>query len=206
MTVNMMKKISRQDAIKRKLKRYFTGIPCSKGHVTERFVTSACCKDCAYIQNAKRPVKGGKKNKFGVPSKEYRKKYFKEWHDAHREYFKKYCRDYHLSHKEKRNADRRIWAKNNPEKSRIQKNKRRALKRKCNGTHTAQDILYLKNKQNNKCVYCKKSVKRIFHVDHKIALSKGGSNGAENLQILCPNCNQRKNTKSHEEFLKEMNS
>ncbi len=31
-----------------------------------------------------------------------------------------------------------------------------------------------------------------FHVDHILALSRGGTNEAGNLQLLTPKCNQRK--------------
>jgi 5-methylcytosine-specific restriction endonuclease McrA len=35
----------------------------------------------------------------------------------------------------------------------------------------------------------------MFHVDHVTAISKGGSNGPENLQLLCAPCNLRKGAK-----------
>ena len=38
--------ISRQDAIAKGLKRYFTGKPCKHGHVAERFVGSRVCTAC----------------------------------------------------------------------------------------------------------------------------------------------------------------
>lgn len=41
-----MEKISRQDAIKAGESYYFTGVPCKRGHVTKRHVTSGGCVDC----------------------------------------------------------------------------------------------------------------------------------------------------------------
>lgn len=38
--------ISRSDAIACGLKRYFTGVPCPKGHISERLVSSRGCARC----------------------------------------------------------------------------------------------------------------------------------------------------------------
>jgi hypothetical protein len=47
-----MRKISRQTAKARGLKRYFTGNPCPRGHVAERWVSVASCVRCG-IEKAK---------------------------------------------------------------------------------------------------------------------------------------------------------
>jgi hypothetical protein len=44
-----MEIISRQEAKARGLKRYFTGEPCPKGHVTERHVSSGTCCECTRL-------------------------------------------------------------------------------------------------------------------------------------------------------------
>jgi hypothetical protein len=41
-----MEKISRQDAIAQGLSYYHTGVPCKRGHITKRHVTSGGCVDC----------------------------------------------------------------------------------------------------------------------------------------------------------------
>lgn len=38
--------IARKDALARGLNKYFTGKPCSKGHVAERYTTSGTCQEC----------------------------------------------------------------------------------------------------------------------------------------------------------------
>ncbi len=50
--------ITRNDAIKNGLKKYFTGVPCTKGHLAERAVGNWTCCDCknasvykSYIDN-----------------------------------------------------------------------------------------------------------------------------------------------------------
>jgi hypothetical protein len=42
----MIKIITRADALSKGLKRYFTGQPCVRGHVAERYVTAKTCLEC----------------------------------------------------------------------------------------------------------------------------------------------------------------
>lgn len=58
-----MKIISRDEAKKSGLLRYFTGIPCSKGHVSERQVSNHTCKDCQKISTSNQPKERIKKSK-----------------------------------------------------------------------------------------------------------------------------------------------
>jgi hypothetical protein len=41
-----MELISRKDAAERDLKYYFTGVPCSKGHISIRYVSTFSCVEC----------------------------------------------------------------------------------------------------------------------------------------------------------------
>jgi len=43
---NIMKLISRQEAIDKKLTRYFTGKPCKHGHIAEKLLSNRTCIDC----------------------------------------------------------------------------------------------------------------------------------------------------------------
>ena len=45
-------------------------------------------------------------------------------------------------------------------------------------------------RDNNSCVKC--GAAENLHIDHEIALSRGGSNDIDNLQVLCKDCNLRK--------------
>jgi 5-methylcytosine-specific restriction endonuclease McrA len=92
------------------------------------------------------------------------------------------------------------WLKEYAEKANATVRNRRARLNNAEGTHTVEDIQWLLEKQKYKCVYCKKSLRKEYHVDHIQPISKGGSNDKLNLQILCPTCNVRKHTKDPIEF------
>ncbi len=47
MSRNFTHIITREQAKRRRLKRYFTGEPCRHGHVCERFVKRSWCVECA---------------------------------------------------------------------------------------------------------------------------------------------------------------
>lgn len=112
--------------------------------------------------------------------------WYQEYRDTNREYYRQKAIQ---------------WAKDNPVKVRNSAHKRRALKRNSTGTHTAQDILDLYNEQNGFCCYCGVELNDTYHVDHVHPLSRGGSNGRENLAIACPDCNRSKSDKLLSEWL-----
>ena len=61
---------------------------------------------------------------------------------------------------------------------------------------------YLLEKHNRKCFYCGKSVSN-FEIEHMLPKSRGGSNRIDNLTLSCHECNQKKDTLTAEEFIKQ---
>ena len=61
---------------------------------------------------------------------------------------------------------------------------------------------YLLEKHGRKCFYCGKTVSK-FEVEHMLPKSRGGSNRIDNLTLSCHNCNQKKDTLTAEEFIKQ---
>src|SRR5580765_3779848 len=97
--------ISRQAAKASGLARYFTGIPCSRGHIAERRVRSRTCVLCmsesrkafyyrhreieigkvkAYYQ-ANREAERARRNAYDKANPEKKKALFKAWYDRNRE-------------------------------------------------------------------------------------------------------------------------
>jgi 5-methylcytosine-specific restriction endonuclease McrA len=61
---------------------------------------------------------------------------------------------------------------------------------------------YMLEKWHRKCAYCGVTDTQL-EIEHIIAKSKGGSNRVSNLTLSCTKCNQKKGSKSIEQFLKK---
>ena len=60
--------------------------------------------------------------------------------------------------------------------------------------HIAEEVrIYVWRRDQGKCVYCNSNKK--LEYDHIIPVSKGGSNTARNIQLLCEACNRTKSAK-----------
>ena len=86
-----MKTITRKEAIEQGLKRYFTGKPCRRGHIAERYVSSRNCTVCAGEQ-------------------------CHEWREDNPDKVKEYSLQYRESNPEKVREGIQRWRRENPEK------------------------------------------------------------------------------------------
>ena len=165
------------------LKRYFTGVPCCRGHISERFAKGECV-ECFQ----------------GDGQRQAARDRAKQWRAGNREKHRKYCAQYQASNAEKHvEASKRFYT-NNTEYNVIRKRNERARRRNAEGFHTSADIERIRAEQHNTCAYCKCDLVQNSHVDHIQPLARGGSNWPSNLQITCNKCNLRKGTKTSEEF------
>lgn len=140
------------------------------------------------------------------------------WVSAHKEYYRDkkreyrekdehkirtYRREYYLKNVDQEKEAAKLWAGSNRLKRRISESSRRAAKRRSSGKYGKEDVEALLSLQKWKCACCKGKVGKIFHIDHVMPLSKGGSNSKDNLQILCPTCNMQKKDKHPVKFMQE---
>ena len=166
--------------------------PCPQSHVpVKRMVSNgqcvACCKEYAARVRATEP------HRVAQAKETYRAK--------HPERVLQQARETYERRKEAANASHREWLAANPLKRREHEAKRRAIKKASLTEHyTTADVNRLLRQQRHCCVYCRTSIRKSFHVDHVVALSKGGDNSARNIQLLCQPCNQRKFTRHPVDF------
>jgi 5-methylcytosine-specific restriction endonuclease McrA len=122
---------------------------------------------------------------------------------ASRDRMKAQAKAWREAHPERMKALQRAWHKAHPEAGRAQKSKRRARIRAAQGSHTAAEKRALFDRQGARCVCGKRLTARNRHLDHVIALSRGGSNAIANLQWLCAPCNRSKGVKDPSEWAQE---
>lgn len=120
---------------------------------------------------------------------------------ANRERLNELRREYYRAHNEaERKRIRKAQDPDFADRVRSQLRNYYASKLAADGSHTADDVQRLYKEQGGRCFYCDKSVGTAYHVDHVIPLSRGGSNGPDNLVVACPFCNQSKNDRLPEEW------
>ena len=110
---------------------------------------------------------------------------------------------------EKDRKTRRIWRQNNPGKIRAAIAKRKGLlKSACAEIFTVADIENLRERLNGCCFYCNVKMTTSCElretIDHKLAVSKGGTNAPENIVLACLKCNMAKGIQDFDLFLKRI--
>lgn len=129
----------------------------------------------------------------------------KAYYQRHQTRLQKRQRRYNRLNAEKRAAYHKLVMTTDPERFRARWRKATAKRRSAPGKHTAEDVKRLLQVQEGRCFWCGCDVGSRYHVDHVQPLSKGGSNGPENLVIACPDCNQRKSDLPPSEWIKRIN-
>jgi 5-methylcytosine-specific restriction endonuclease McrA len=111
---------------------------------------------------------------------------------------------YRQRHPERAVAASSRWRRKHLIASRAIAHKRRARELNAPGAFTDTDIKLLYKLQEGTCYYCGVELNGVYHIDHYVALTKGGSNWPTNLRLACQPCNNRKHNKSPHEFIKSI--
>lgn len=109
----------------------------------------------------------------------------------------------YAENKEKRLEENREWKKRNADKVRTYNRNRKSLVR-ATGSFTFSEIELILQEQGNKCPGCFKTFSDDlpFTLDHFVPLSRGGSNTASNIQLMCRTCNCSKRHSLWTEWIK----
>lgn len=90
----------------------------------------------------------------------------------------------------------RRWQRENPDRVRINENRRRTKKTAAGGSYTAQEWKALCAQYDHHCLRCGRQEPEIeLTADHILPVSMGGSSDISNIQPLCKSCNSSKNAK-----------
>jgi 5-methylcytosine-specific restriction endonuclease McrA len=127
-------------------------------------------------------------------------------HDGTRYVSSKTCVECGSAHMKARNADRENankivmdWRRRNPHANTNQKAKRRGA----SGRHDKNDLVRIREFQNDCCGQCRRNLEGSGQLDHIMPIALGGSNWPSNLQWLCAPCNRAKHDQDPREYARK---
>ena len=95
------------------------------------------------------------------------------------------------------------WVKNNRDRYKEMRRRYKHLRRSAQGRLSQGITDTLSKKQNGKCACCNQKLGSDFHIDHIIPLALGGTNTDDNVQLMKPSCNRKKNAKHQIDYMQE---
>lgn len=122
----------------------------------------------------------------------------RKYYIANRDRFSAHGLMYREANKEKVAEQQRKWYNDNLCRVKANNIRNRAGSANAAGTCTAEQLKARFDYYGNKCYNCGSDEN--LHADHRIPLSRGGSNHPANLIPLCQSCNCSKHTKTETEF------
>ena len=134
----------------------------------------------------------------------------KQWRLSDRERYNKYQREWRkrtgykpsTTPRKRNKANDKLYRQTHKEQIRHNKKMRKIMLKNSTGKFTLKDWWEKCNYHGWKCFYCKeKLTKETVTTDHKIPISKNGTNHLSNVVPCCSSCNSKKKDKKVNEFL-----
>lgn len=127
-----------------------------------------------------------------------------KWYVTHAEKRRQAALDAYWSNPQRAREAQKMRRKTHPESMRAIDARSRAKRNGAEGFWTPLDIARILKAQRSKCALCRISIKKGFHRDHIVPLSKGGTNWPRNIQLLCAPCNLRKHARDPIDFARQL--
>lgn len=165
------------------LSRYFTGVPCIRGHVCDRYIRGGCviCVREWSRDHARKPEVIVKR---------------KNWWKNNPEKALEYSRKSYAAKGESLRANASRWKRANPDKVNVINQNRRAARASATGTLTHAMTDARMKEQKSRCAWCgTKITRRSAHIDHVVPLARGGEHSSRNFVMACAPCNLKKGAK-----------
>ncbi len=122
----------------------------------------------------------------------------RRWNKAHPEKRRAAKRLYYARHREKHKQVMAVYHRAHPEVLRAKSNAYRARLRRAVGQFTSAEWLALVERYGGRCAYRGEAAP--LEVDHRIPLSRGGTNSIDNVLPACRRCNGEKGQLTEIEF------
>lgn len=120
------------------------------------------------------------------------------WSAAHPEYLVDYC----VENAETARERTRQWKKDNPDRVKVNNQRRRAFKKNAGGSITYEQWIAQCEKQRWKCYDCGRDDVKLT-MGHGVPLYAGGTHDPSNIIAQCGRCNSKQGKRIHPEFLGE---
>lgn len=118
---------------------------------------------------------------------------------------KAYDRSYRLANADKLEQTKKSWRAKHQDKVTAIRKAYKARRRQLEaGGDSTQAIAAWEKRAPKVCYWCSSHCADSYHLDHYVALSKGGKHEVANLVIACPPCNIKKNARDPYEFAREV--
>jgi len=122
----------------------------------------------------------------------------RRWRERHPQEHRAENTAYYARHAERINLRIAEYHRANPAIVRAKAHRHRALRTAAEGAFTSQQWNELMKAYDGRCAYCRCDA--ALEPDHRVALSRGGSNRIDNILPACHRCNARKHRMSEAEF------
>lgn len=165
---------------------YFTGEPCSRGHIAKRRTSDRTCIECGRLKHeAQRKT-------------ERYKERVRAWEKANPDKVREKYRRYTEKNRQKVRDWGKGYRERNAERIAIRQAFRKSLRRTRDGAASQEQIAAHKQRHGKRCAMCHARAKTTL--DHIIPVAKGGTHTLRNIQWLCQPCNSSKGAKPMEDF------